>query len=60
MRPALWDIEKVSEIDDLGAVVHLGLKLEIVPVRPRWPVLHVALVKDNLNSYVNKAALASR
>ena len=44
MRPALGDVRKAGEIDRFHLVVHVGLKNEIVPVFPRWSVLHVALV----------------
>src|SRR5438093_8057695 len=44
VRPALGDVGKAGEIDGLHAVVHVALEYEVVPVRTRWSVLHVALV----------------
>src|SRR6266480_629984 len=44
MRAGLGDVGKAGEIDRFCSVIHVGLKDEVVPIWPRRPVFHVALV----------------
>lgn len=44
MGAALGNVRQTSEKDDVCTMIHIAFENKIVPVSPRWAVLHVALV----------------